>query len=106
MVDKISDLTIRNYDGTKYSRRMTRVVGEKAGVRIIDIKDREDMLRYKEINDRLNEDEFENVFLSGEVIDKQKGYYNHIDNKSNEYKIISRCCFPVFKHGRQYSIKR
>jgi len=45
-------------------------------------------------------------FLSGEVIDKQKGYYNHIDSKSNEYKIISRCCFPVFKHGRQYSIKR
>ena len=64
MFDKISDLPLRNYDRTRYPRRMTRAVGEKAGVRIIDIKDRKDMTRYKEINDRLNEDEFENVFLS------------------------------------------
>lgn len=64
MVDKIGDLPTRNYERSKNPRRMTRFVGEKAAHRIIDIRDREDMSRYKEVNDSLNEDEFEQEFLS------------------------------------------
>src|SRR4051812_49105529 len=66
MPHSIADLSIQNY--SRYCRRITRVVGERAGLRLMDFQDRLDMMRYKDI-DRILPDEFMNTNISdGELI--------------------------------------